>query len=196
MKSAFAPTWGTTRSPAPCFCSFLIFAFSKILPRFLPPILHEDFEENQGQLAVVEATKRKYKDTTNYAELFYEELLSPTEWVRLRTAFEKGFEWDEDSRLFGLEDMLAVEKAAEEQMLREEAEAAAARGAGEDGQIGEGGSSGDGDVNLPPDSRLDFGFDDPFAPLGPGVAADLSEIGDLPEMDSFDMDSQQMGMEV
>ena len=115
MKSAFAPTWGTTRSPAPCFCSFLIFAFSKILPRFLPPILHEDFEENQGQLAVVEATKRKYKDTTNYAELFYEELLSPTEWVRLRTAFEKGFEWDEDSRLFGLEDMLAVEKAAEEQ---------------------------------------------------------------------------------
>ena len=96
--------------------------------------MHEDFEENQGQLAVVEATKRKYKDTTNYAELFYEELLSPTEWVRLRTAFEKGFEWDEDSRLFGLEDMLAVEKAAEEQMLREEAEAAAARGAGEDGQ--------------------------------------------------------------
>ena len=141
--------------------------------------MHEDFEENQGQLAVVEATKRKYKDTTNYAELFYEELLSPTEWVRLRTAFEKGFEWDEDSRLFGLEDMLAVEKAAEEQMLREP-----------------GGSSGDGDVNLPPDARLDFGFDDPFAPLGPGVAADLSEIGDLPEMDSFDMDSQQMGMEV
>ena len=158
--------------------------------------MHEDFEENQRQLAVVEATKREYKDTTNYAELFYEELLSPTEWVRLRTAFEKGFEWDEDSRLFGLDDMLAVEKAAEEQMLREEAEAAAARAADEEGQTGKGGSSGDDGMSLGPDSRLDFGFDDPFAPLGPGAAADMGDIGDLPEMDAFDMDSQQMGMEV
>jgi hypothetical protein len=133
----------------------------------------------------VYATQRTYTDTTNYAELFYEELLSPTEWVRLRTAFEKGFEWDEDSKLFSLEDMYAVERAAEEQILAEEqaaqataaaaAAAAAANGGvgmlGED-ELGEGGNWEDG---------ADLGdlMGDVFSKLDDDALASLVESQDL-----------------
>ena len=194
--------------------------------RFLPPILSEDFEENERLLEDVYATQRTYVDDTNYAEVFYEELLSPTEWVRLRTAFEKGFEWDSDSRLFTLDDMYAVEKAAEEQLLAEEAAAAEAEAAGLGGGGGLDGMDSFDDIDglasmdLGLDLGMDLGLDDESwgalgldAPAADANGANGAESGGsgggggggevvpdvlAKQLDDFDVGAQdlEMGMEV
>lgn len=81
---------------------------------WLPPILVEggSAEVNAEAAAAKVAHQRDYRESAeHWATLFFEDLLTPGEWGKLKAAFEKGFVWEDDSRLFGLDDMLAVEEA-------------------------------------------------------------------------------------
>jgi hypothetical protein len=65
---------------------------------------------NQLAVAAVLATQRDYQpDAVYWANNFYEEVLSPSEWLRLRAALEQGYVWRD--ALFGVEDMYDVELA-------------------------------------------------------------------------------------
>ena len=65
---------------------------------------------NQAAVAEVTSAQGDYTpDAAYWANNFYEEVLSPPEWLRLRIALEKGYRWP--SALFGLQDMYDVEAA-------------------------------------------------------------------------------------
>jgi hypothetical protein len=65
---------------------------------------------NQAAVAAVTSAQGDYSpDAAYWANNFYEEVLSPSEWLRLRTALEKGYQWP--SALFGVQDMYDVEAA-------------------------------------------------------------------------------------
>ena len=83
---------------------------------WLPSILvdHDEAADtvdasNFAAVAEVQSMQRDYEAGRDWATNFYENLLSPSEWVRLRSAMEKGFVWEGGH--FGLDEMYEVEAA-------------------------------------------------------------------------------------